>query len=166
MWSLHRVRVPEDEVRQGARCGRKTVNRIFSLSIRGVNATARFPDEVLMTAPFVSSWTLEEGLVVVRELEAQCSRYGWHFALGGGVLLRGQSDHDLDVIVYPHSSRVGVDTGKLRARLRDLGWKLRGRAEYVIEEWRKKGSIDRKHVDIWATPDGKRVDVIVPTVTL
>lgn len=119
-----------------------------------------------MSALFVSHWTLEEGLIVVRELEGKLAGLGWHFALAGGVLMRGESDHDLDVLVYPRCSAIPIDTGKLRACLRALGWTLRGRAEYVIEEWEKKGSIDRKHVDIWATADRKRVDVIVPTVTL
>ncbi len=119
-----------------------------------------------MPAPFVSHWTLDEGLSVVRDLEAKLStQLGVHFALAGSVLLRGTSAHDLDVVVFPHCSVSAIDVGKLRAALRRLGWRIRGYVEFVHEEWEKKGSADRKHVEIWATPDRKRVDIIVPTVS-
>ena len=117
--------------------------------------------------PFVSSWTLEDGLACVRALECQLSAaLGVHFALAGGVMLRGESEHDLDVVVYPRCSRAGVDTQLLRFALRGLGWSIRVRAVDTIEQWQKRGSADRKHVDIWATPERKRVDIIVPSVTV
>lgn len=47
-------------------------------------------------------WTLDEGLVVARSLEPVAVAFGYHVALGGGVLLRGASEKDLDVMLYPH----------------------------------------------------------------
>jgi hypothetical protein len=47
-------------------------------------------------------WTLEEGIGVARMFEKIVSPLGFHVALGGGVLLRGESIKDLDLFVYPH----------------------------------------------------------------
>ena len=116
------------------------------------------------SSSFMSKWTLEEALELIRGLEPNLSKCGYHVALCGGVLQQGRSEHDLDVLVYPHNSTNNIDIAQLRLCLRDLGWKLRMRAEYLVELWIEKGSNDRKHVDIWATPDRKRVDVFVPTV--
>ena len=51
-------------------------------------------------------WELVEALEVIRSLEKRISKVGWHVALAGGVLERGASDHDLDLVVFPdHNER-------------------------------------------------------------
>lgn len=50
-------------------------------------------------------WTMEQGLVVVRTLQPLAQLFGYHIALGGGVLNRGASDKDLDLYFLP---RLGV----------------------------------------------------------
>lgn len=47
-------------------------------------------------------WTREEALRVVTWLEPKLAENGFHVALAGGVLTKGTSKKDLDLIVYPH----------------------------------------------------------------
>jgi hypothetical protein len=47
-------------------------------------------------------WTLEEGIKTTQWLEERLSKIGFHCALTGGVLFKGKSEKDLDVVVYPH----------------------------------------------------------------
>lgn len=46
-------------------------------------------------------WTLEDALAVVRDLQFKALQCGYHLALAGGVLNKGYSHNDLDVIVMP-----------------------------------------------------------------
>jgi hypothetical protein len=51
-------------------------------------------------------WTLEEGVLLCRLVEQTVIPAGYHCALGGGVLHRGESDKDLDIFIYPHSQKL------------------------------------------------------------
>lgn len=104
-------------------------------------------------------------LLSIITLRSTFHRAGWHVALGGGVLLRGWSNHDLDLIVYPHSSE-RANLLKLRKTLQAAGMVRRASAAAVQEEWRKLGSRDCKHVEVWRTADARRVDIIVPSETV
>lgn len=42
-------------------------------------------------------WTLEDGLRLIRILQPKAKEYGYHIALGGGVLNKGESKKDLDL---------------------------------------------------------------------
>jgi len=44
-------------------------------------------------------WTLESALLTIRELQFKALQCGYHLALGGGVLNKGESFNDLDVVV-------------------------------------------------------------------
>lgn len=112
----------------------------------------------------MSIWSLEQGLAVAREVEAAVVSLGWHVALGGGVMKIGASRHDLDLIFYPHDARV-VSLRHLARGLRSLGWARRHGAPFLWRQWRKRGSGDTKHVEVWQTRRGSRVDVIVPSLT-
>lgn len=46
-------------------------------------------------------WTIEEGLEFVRRLQPGAAERGFNLSLGGGVLNKGESLHDLDVVVAP-----------------------------------------------------------------
>lgn len=46
--------------------------------------------------------TLEEGVDTARKLEEVAKNCGFHVALTGGVLYRGSSRKDVDIVVYPH----------------------------------------------------------------
>jgi hypothetical protein len=42
-------------------------------------------------------WTLEDALLVIQMLQLDVRQFGYHVALGGGVLNSGASDKDLDL---------------------------------------------------------------------
>ena len=46
-------------------------------------------------------WTIAQGLIVVRALQDHIRQFGYHLALGGGVINKGQSDKDLDLYFLP-----------------------------------------------------------------
>jgi len=48
-------------------------------------------------------WTLETALVYIRELQPRAMAAGWCVLLGGGVLNRGVSANDLDILFYPRT---------------------------------------------------------------
>lgn len=46
-------------------------------------------------------WNIEDGLRLVRALQPECRRFGYHLALGGGVLNNGRSYKDIDLYFLP-----------------------------------------------------------------
>lgn len=112
-------------------------------------------------------WRLHTALELVRDLEDFARNEGWHVALAGGVLTNGWSRHDLDVIFYPRDA-TDKRTNSLGVHrvLRAAGLRFVMGANDVRANWRKKGSTDTKHVEVWrynlpSTGARMRVDVIV-----
>lgn len=62
-------------------------------------------------------WTRETAFQFLPPLESFLASEGYHCALGGGVMYRGNSDKDLDVIVYPHTREKCISVDLLWARL-------------------------------------------------
>ncbi len=110
-------------------------------------------------------WTLEQAILVIRTIAPDCANAGWHLALAGSVLLQGSSTHDLDLIAYPHDSTT-VHLDNLHRAFRTRGWRRRAPAAEVVKHWRTLGSTDCKHVEVWRTPDGRRVDIIIPSMSV
>lgn len=94
-------------------------------------------------------WTLEQGIEFARKLERVLKDQCFHCALGGSVLHSGVSAKDLDIFVYPHSSKYRVDWDCARAAIRQCG------AERVRE---CRHEYDNKVVSEYKTTDGKRID--------
>lgn len=106
-------------------------------------------------------WTRPSAIALLVKLEAALAP-NYHVALAGGVLLRGKSSHDLDVVVFPHNSN-HFDMAEVRAGLESAGLRFVVGCQIVQEHWRKMGSTDTKHVEVWM--DGmKRVDIIIPLI--
>lgn len=61
-------------------------------------------------------WVLENALIVVRDIQAAARPYGYHVALGGGVLNTGKSHNDLDLYCMP-MKQFSPNTDKLRTVL-------------------------------------------------
>jgi hypothetical protein len=78
-------------------------------------------------------------------------------ALAGSVLTKGSSRSDLDIIIYPHVKREH-DYETLAAALRQQNMTQLHDRNVVTAAWRRKGSFDDKHVEVWEF-QGKRVDV-------
>ena len=49
-------------------------------------------------------WKIEEGLKLIRALQGRVREFGYHIALGGGVLNNGTSDKDLDLYFLPFNN--------------------------------------------------------------
>lgn len=99
-----------------------------------------------------SMWTLEEGVKFIRWIEPKLAEKGFHCALTGGVIFKGKSVKDLDVIVYPHTAEGMPDF--------DSVWPL-------ITDWCKSETQNscqgtsqiRDEKDVrWLQARGKRVD--------
>lgn len=108
-------------------------------------------------------WTLEEALTFVRELAAVIEPAGYYPGLTGSVVFarkgriyKRRSSSDIDVILYPASTAV-VDEEGLKGALRSFGLVLAVPRERVTAKWRKLGSQDDKHVEVWDYR-GRKVD--------
>ena len=58
-------------------------------------------------------WTLESGIKIARKIELVCIPLGFHCAIGGSVLHKGESKKDLDIFIYPHKRNNGEVVSKL-----------------------------------------------------
>lgn len=54
-------------------------------------------------------WTLDTGLRVVRALQQPIRQFGYHLAIGGGVVNKGESQKDLDLYFLPMSHNGNSD---------------------------------------------------------
>lgn len=102
------------------------------------------------------AWVLDDGLTLVRDL-AERLRPRYFIGLTGSVLVKGRSFNDLDVIVYPGSS-VDQDKGFVEKVLTASGLRRLHTVDVVQAKWRRHGSQDAKHVEVWEY-QGKKVDV-------
>lgn len=93
-------------------------------------------------------WGLEEGVDFCRRLNKHLSPVGYAVALTGSVLFKGKSHKDLDLIVYPMSTSV-VNPALLHTTLMNFGIRPWIMVDEVHERWRKLGSADTKHCEIW-----------------
>jgi len=64
-------------------------------------------------------WTLVEGCDVIRNIQEAVKPYGYHAALGGGVLNNGCSDKDLDIYFLELDVDSGSNPHNLLAFLQD-----------------------------------------------
>ncbi len=107
------------------------------------------------------TWTLETAIPFIKDLRRQLKPIGFSVGLTGSVLTHGVSTKDLDIIVFPDSTRHPLRSQgllKLNTALEKLGLKLRWDMERVHAAWRKQGSDDTKHVEVWDY-GARRVDI-------
>lgn len=100
-------------------------------------------------------WTWRQGLELCRAVEAKLAPLGAHVALGGGCMVKGYSEKDLDIFVYPHlltSSKERID--RYVVALQEMGFE-----NLFPVSWSPlKNTGDQK--DVWsAMYKGKRVDI-------
>jgi len=112
----------------------------------------------MASTSFDGPWALEEAVVLLQRLRPLLELRGFSVGLTGSVLSRGISSHDVDIIVYPLQSTPRTDMAVAKEVLRDAGLRCVLTAEFVQSSWRKRGSCDEKHVEVWR--DGnRRIDV-------
>jgi hypothetical protein len=105
-----------------------------------------------------SVWVLHDALQFVRRLEKKLRIAYAHVAFTGSVLYEGESRKDLDIVIFPHSSR-HFDLDLVRGVLEEAGLHCLFTVAQVHKDWRERGIKDRKRVEIWAYRQ-KRVDVM------
>lgn len=104
-------------------------------------------------------WTLNDGLELVRKLHPDLEKAGWGVALGGSVPVKGHSDNDLDLVVFP-LDKGQVNHESFREVLRNHGLTQIWKRWEIAKFWARQGSADTKHVEVWVL-ENQRVDVFV-----
>jgi len=104
-------------------------------------------------------WTLAEGVHLCRRLERRLTPAGFAIALTGSILLKGKSYKDLDLVVYPLSTK-SVQIPLCYEALRLVGLLPLVPVERVHARWRKLGSEDTKHVEVWCL-GRRRIDIFI-----
>ncbi len=102
-------------------------------------------------------WRIGEALSFLRMLWDVLEPLGYYVGLTGSVMTKGHSSNDLDIIIYPASTKK-LDRARLLNGLEVAGLKQRFRRDTVVQAWRGLGSDDEKHVEVWVY-QGKRVDI-------
>lgn len=91
-----------------------------------------------------TKWSIEEALVLIRQIEEVCQEAGCHVALTGGVLYKDGFRKDLDLLFYRIRQRPSIDMEVLIQNLTNLGL-------YGIEGkgWLFKARYKGKNLDIF-----------------
>lgn len=110
--------------------------------------------------PQARMWHWDDGVDCTRRLSAHLAPIKVEVGLAGGVLKRGFSDHDLDIILFPTRKNIKVSLPTIHDHLQSFGLDLLKTSCQVKEKWRMKfgGSSDTKHVEIWIDPTGRQID--------
>jgi hypothetical protein len=97
-------------------------------------------------------WTTKQAYKFCRELHQYLGPYGYGVGLTGGVLLRGKSNKDIDVIVYPFK-RISANFNTMYKALFNFGLK------FVRLPNNNQGYMDDgKRVEVWEF-ENKRADL-------
>lgn len=105
-------------------------------------------------------WKLEDAVDFCQKLQKYIIGFG--VGITGSVLHTGESAKDLDIIIYPNSTALRLDIQGLKLQLIEFGMKRVCTREQVASAWKKKGSSDTKHVEIWSY-QSKRIDIFFLT---
>jgi len=103
-------------------------------------------------------WNLDEAVHYLRCMNADAKRFGWCFALGGGVLNHGYSKKDLDIVAIPYH---GAGLTGLYDYLRRYGMVQIRTSSQMRSGWKEP---DMKHVEEWRTDTGRRIDIMIMIV--
>lgn len=112
-------------------------------------ASTVYPDPPRATLD--KNWTLVEGIELCRKMEVYLeATHGCHVSLGGGVLMKGRSDKDVDIFIYPHNAKRRLKKNKILKSLETIGFKTIKRIDFQ--------GYDKKYV-YHTEYDGRRVDL-------
>lgn len=119
----------------------------------------------MASTPFDARWNLLDAAALVRMLVEPMRETGWAVGLGGSTISKGESRKDCDLLLFPLRVSPGTNDAMMASRktaarevLEKAGLNLVHDAAVVRSCWRKRGSDDTKHVEIWEHA-GRRVDV-------
>lgn len=101
-------------------------------------------------------WTLEQACNVCARLQKHLASFGYGVGLTGGVLFHGESDKDIDLIIFP-LKRTSADFTSMYQSLSAFG------LEFIRLPNNNLGySDDGKHVEVWEFEE-KRIDLFFLT---
>ena len=108
-------------------------------------------------------WGIDDALETVRRVEGLVRPLGLFTSLTGGVLYKGHSEKDLDLVFAQLSGQSGAfPRAALTRVLEGLGWKMYAPSGRV-EAWRLASGYPADcwmhTVECWVTPSSQRVDV-------
>jgi predicted nucleotidyltransferase len=107
----------------------------------------------------LSGWTRNDLITFLESIRQHIRSAGFEIGLTGSVLFDGKSDNDGDIIVYPRDGSI-FNLNLLYSALEHCGLKLEFSHADLLKIWRKKGSNDIKHVEVWSY-EGKRLDIFI-----
>lgn len=100
-------------------------------------------------------WGLSDALALVREIQSQIHALGFHVCLAGGVLNKGYSEKDLDLVFVPITNETKGDADDVTS------WCFKrwgGRKDNLSDP---VPCISLREQASYLTSDGKRIDVFV-----
>jgi hypothetical protein len=103
-------------------------------------------------------WTIAEGIDECKKLESFLIPHGFHCALGGSVLHRGQSFSDLDIFIYPHKTYGAKSSVEVIRMLRDF---YNTELKQAVHDGNSASFADdqRDGKEVWyCREDGQRID--------
>lgn len=98
-------------------------------------------------------WTLNEGIAEAQLLDPLLRPHNAFVALTGGVLHRGSSTKDLDLVIIPLKNKLTVKQHTEICKILAKRFKFKG-----VVNTAKYG--DDKYVEVYQTANNKRIDVI------
>lgn len=99
-------------------------------------------------------WDLESARSFVALIHPKAFESGYNLHIGGGVLLRGYSDNDLDVVAIPRPNKPNPHPRALFSQMWDLGMKR-------VKDFQ----VGNRFVYKWVSQKKKNVDLIVVDLT-
>ncbi len=112
-----------------------------------------------MSCDKIPIWQRDEAILFCRYLSVFLVPCGYVVALTGSVLIKGESFKDLDIVVFPMSSKE-FNIERLYVGLRMAGLSQVRDVKSMHAGWRSKGLSDEKHVEVWSICN-KRVDFLI-----
>lgn len=91
--------------------------------------------------------TLSEAIETCRFIETVITPFGYHCALGGSCLHKGESGKDIDVFVYPHTTNQQKPSQLLLNLLSDNGVKIVTRRDHEYDD-KEVWQMDRSGVRV------------------
>lgn len=103
----------------------------------------------------MSVWTRQEAVKLINALWDKCQVHGYYIALTGSVLLYGESDNDLDLVLYPSSS--------LHTDYRPVIDIIAGHVGvFTVHAVERKANTDYKLVVGIVCTDKRRIELFIP----